>query len=253
MEDAGKIMRKILTTGSHRWLVAGAFLAATWVAISLIRTSQNQPVQGAADAGPVYQEGVHFQTIDPPIDLSEIVSAGSDSAPDSGTIVVSEFFWYGCPHCRYFEPLVEEWQTTFADDLVFEQVPVVWNEQTQLHASIYYLGLDSEDPEKLKRVLFDEIIELRAERNPSAQLEQLAEVLGQHGIDISTIDEQLKAPTIRKKVERANKLMRAAQVSSTPTLLIDYRWAILNSEETSDAGIFNVANFLIERARENRQ
>jgi len=207
-----------------------------------------EPATTSSAAG--FEEGVHFLAVDPPID-SALFNQQAAAKPDA--ITVTEFFWYGCPHCQYFEPLVEEWQTTFTDDLVFEQVPVVWNDLTQLHASIYYLGLESNDPLSLHHTLFKEVIALRTERDPSAQLAQLGNVLVANGVESESINENLNSPPIRDRVERANKLMRAAQVSSTPTLLVDYKWVILNDKETGEAGIFNVANHLIELAKQARQ
>ena len=204
----------------------------------------------AADSTAEFTEGVHYLTIDPAVD-PELIS--SDAAADSGKIMVSEFFWYGCPHCQYFEPLVEEWQSTFPDDLLFEQVPVVWNDLTQFHAAIYYLGLGANDPVALHHKLFEEVIGLRSERNPSAQLQRLTEVLGDYGIDADKIKSELNSQQIREQVGRANQLMRGAQVSSTPTLMVDYRWVILNDAATGEAGIFNVANHLIELARQDNK
>jgi thiol:disulfide interchange protein DsbA len=36
--------------------------------------------------------------------------SGPRPASDPDTIEVIEFFWYGCPHCYNFEPLVREWK-----------------------------------------------------------------------------------------------------------------------------------------------
>jgi len=121
-------------------------------AVSIIQLQGTRSPAIAAtngDSDVEIREGVHYQLIDPPIDASLARVAG-DSAGDradnaaSETITVTEFFWYGCPHCQYFEPLVEEWKSTFTDDLELEQIPVVWNDLTQLHASIYYLGREAE-------------------------------------------------------------------------------------------------------------
>lgn len=243
-------MAKFLSSKAA-WLVV---VAAVLIGSFLLQMQGNRsPAIAATGNGSdaslegAFTEGVHYLTIDPPIDASIIDrNAGAES------VTVTEFFWYGCPHCQYFEPLVEEWQKTFTDDLVFEQVPVVWNDLTQLHASIYYLGLQSSDPVALHHKLFEEVIALRKERDPSTQLGKLGEVLMANGIESEAIEGKLNAPEIRERVARANKLMRAAQISSTPTLVVDYRWVILNDQATSDAGIFNVANHLIERARKEK-
>ena len=237
-------MQKILSSKAV-WLGA-AVLVLVGVVGTQLQGNRSPAFAGTStEVATNFKEGVHYQTIDPPIDASLI---GSDS--DNSAVTVTEFFWYGCPHCQYFEPLVEEWQSTFTDDLNFEQVPVVWNDLTQLHASIYYLGLQSDDPVSLHHKLFEEVIALRKQRDPNVQLGLLGEVLMAHGIESEAIKENLNSESIRERVSRANQLMRAAQVSSTPTLVVDYRWVILNDKETSEAGIFNVANHLIELARQ---
>ncbi len=242
-------MQKLLSVKSV-WLVVTAVVFVAAVFFLQLQGDRSPAIAGTNPESDVsFTEGVHFLTIDPPIDAA-IIGGGDTAKPNS--ITVTEFFWYGCPHCQYFEPLVEEWQKTFSDDLVFEQVPVVWNDLTQMHASIYYLGLESNDPVSLHHKLFEEVIALRKERNPNVQLERLGEVLIANGVEPDAIKQKLNSPTIREDVERANKLMRAAQVSSTPTLIVDYQWVILNDKETSEAGIFNVANYLIERARQSR-
>lgn len=240
-------MQKFLSSKFTWVMLAATVLLGAVLVIQLQGTHSPAIAATGGNADVEIKEGVHYQLIDPPIDAGLIGAAASD------TITVTEFFWYGCPHCQYFEPLVEEWQSTFTDDLVFEQVPVVWNDMTQLHASIYYLGRESKDPAALHHTLFEEVIALRKERNPNAQLEKLGDVLVANGIDSEAIQQNLNSPSIREQVSRANKLMRAAQVSSTPTIIVDYRWMILNENETSEAGIFNVANHLIEMARESRK
>ena len=238
-------MQKILSS-KVVWL--GVVVAALVGVLFVQMQANRSPAFASTNSATDFLEGVHYKVIDPPID-ADIVGHEADAA----AINVTEFFWYGCPHCQYFEPLVEEWQSAFTDDLSFEQVPVVWNDLTQLHASIYYLGLDSEDPTGLHHKLFEEVIALRKQRDPNVQLGQLGEVLMAYGVDSGKITENLNSPSIREQVSRANKLMRAAQVSSTPTLMVDYRWAILNDKETGEAGIFNVANHLIELARQARK
>ena len=49
-----------------------------------------------------WEEGTHYQVLDTPV----------RTASESG-IEVAEVFWYGCPHCYTFKPLVESW----AEDL----------------------------------------------------------------------------------------------------------------------------------------
>ena len=43
--------------------------------------------------------------------------------PASGKIDVIEFFWYGCPHCNAFEPVLDAWQKNLPADVAFRRVP----------------------------------------------------------------------------------------------------------------------------------
>jgi thiol:disulfide interchange protein DsbA len=45
-----------------------------------------------------FKEGVDYQRIDPVVKTT-----------DPAKVVVTEVFWYGCPHCFRFEPFVEKW------------------------------------------------------------------------------------------------------------------------------------------------
>jgi thiol-disulfide isomerase/thioredoxin len=61
-------------------------------------------------------EGVQY------IKLSQPVAPGM--LPPAGKIDVSEFFWYECPHCNAFEPLLEPWARKLPADVAFRRVPV---------------------------------------------------------------------------------------------------------------------------------
>ncbi|MBX3686062.1 MAG: thiol:disulfide interchange protein DsbA/DsbL, partial [Rhodocyclaceae bacterium] len=58
---------------------------------------------------------------------------------DAGKIEVLEFFHYGCPHCRDFDPLLEKWVAALPKDVEFKRVPAIWgNAQLKELARFYY-------------------------------------------------------------------------------------------------------------------
>lgn len=218
-------------------------LAVLIAAASWFVTSNNKPdsnASGAASA--LYTEGVHFQSIKSPLAFS------ATQTPDDKISVV-EFFWYGCPHCQAFEPSVRKWLASAAEDVAFRQVPVVWNEATSLHAALFYVAEDAETVDPLHDKLFEKIITLRPEKNLDSQLEQLAAVYADHGIDESTVKRLVESGQIKARVADSKNLMRKAEVSSTPTVLVAGKWAVLNNNEVGEAGTFNVVDFLVEKAR----
>ena len=54
----------------------------------------------------LYVEGTHYETITNPVRTA-----------DPNKIEVAEVFWYGCPHCYAFEPLIESWAASLPADV----------------------------------------------------------------------------------------------------------------------------------------
>ena len=49
-------------------------------------------------------------------------------------IEIIEFFWYGCPHCYSFEPLLENWVKTLPKNVEFIRQPAVFSDLWGKHA-----------------------------------------------------------------------------------------------------------------------
>ena len=66
----------------------------------------------------------------------------------AGKIEVTEFFWYGCPHCNEFNPYLEAWVKKQGPDVVFKRVPVAFRDDFIPHSKMYHaldaLGLATE-------------------------------------------------------------------------------------------------------------
>ncbi len=195
-----------------------------------------------SDLSAEFAEDVHYRTLQAPV-----VFQSADNATDK--VTVQEFFWYGCPHCQAFEPRVKKWLQAAPADIHFQQLPVAWNELTRLHAAVYYAAEEADNPEVLHEKLFERIIEIRQERNIASQIEQIAEVFAGHGIDSAELDRKLKSPAAETKIDTIVKMMKDAEVASTPTVVVDGRWVVLNNEAVAKAGVFNVIDFLVQKGR----
>ncbi|HOL38029.1 MAG TPA: TonB-dependent receptor [Rubrivivax sp.] len=57
--------------------------------------------------------------------------------PDKKVDVI-EFFWYGCPHCNAFEPMLSNWADRLAADVSFRRVHVGFGPVHQVHQKLYY-------------------------------------------------------------------------------------------------------------------
>ena len=54
-----------------------------------------------------------------------------------GKIEVTEFFWYGCPHCNALEPSLEAWVKKQGKDVDFKRVPVAFQSRFEPHTRMF--------------------------------------------------------------------------------------------------------------------
>lgn len=99
---------------------------------------------GSAAAGETdWQEGLHYHAISP-----------APPPNPSGEVEVTEFFWYGCPHCYQFEPHLSKWLKNKPEGVTFVRVPVLFGGTADLHARAYYALEVMEELERLHEPLF---------------------------------------------------------------------------------------------------
>ena len=59
-----------------------------------------------------------------------------DTAPPR--IEVVDFFWYGCPHCNAFAPLLDPWIERLPADVAVRKVPVSFQPSFGVHQRLYF-------------------------------------------------------------------------------------------------------------------
>lgn len=71
-------------------------------------------------------------------DYLRLARPASLPASAAGKVVVTEFFWYGCPHCYALEPAIEPWIRTLPADVQFRLVPYDFGEALrEIHARVF--------------------------------------------------------------------------------------------------------------------
>ena len=71
----------------------------------------------AGKAATDFTEGVHYQKLGTSI----------KNLSDSKKVEIVELFWYGCPHCFEFEPILKEWIFENKTKVNLIQVPAVFS------------------------------------------------------------------------------------------------------------------------------
>jgi thiol:disulfide interchange protein DsbA len=138
-----------------------------------------------------------------------------------GKIEVTEFFWYGCPHCNAMEPFVNAWLKTLPKDVVFKRVHAYPSDAWGPMASMYYtleaMGLLDQYHSKV----FDAIHKQNVNLN---RKDKRDDWLKANGIDPVKFTEVEKSFSVQTKIARARQLTQAYRVDSVPRFFVNGKY-----------------------------
>ncbi|MCW5634263.1 MAG: thiol:disulfide interchange protein DsbA/DsbL [Rubrivivax sp.] len=205
-------------------LAAGATLAAPRALLA-----QGVPV-----------EGQHF------VRLTTPASVSLPSADKKVDLV--EFFWYGCPHCNAFEPMLEAWVKRLPPDVSFRRVHVGFGVQHQIHQRLHYALEEMGVLATMHRKVF------AAMHGPGTRRQlisdgDIAAFGNESGIDGAKLVATMKSFGVNTKAARARQLTDAYKIDGVPALGVQGRWFTSGSLAGSLERMVAVAEYLIGRAR----
>lgn len=184
---------------------------------------------GAQTAGR-FRIGVDYQRLSP--------TQPTSSNPDQ--VEVAEVFWYGCPHCFHFDPLLEAWRAKKPEYVNFIRIPAVWNPLLKLHARAFYTAEALGKGAEMHSEFFREIHE---RGNPLDSEAKLQEFFGRFGVDAAAFKTTFDSFAVQAKLQRADELNRRYRISGVPTLII-------NGKYTTEGGQTSSYEELLELATE---
>ena len=184
---------------------------------------------------PQYEADKHYKVLPYPV-----------RTQDPSKIEVVELFWYGCPHCRDFEPYVEAWRKQLPEDVRFEHLPAVFGKTWEVHAKAYFAADAMGIEDKIRQPLFDAIAK---ERKPLNDVESLASFIGGLGFDKEAFKKSFNSFGVRSKIEQALSRARGYRATGVPAVVVNGKYLV---DATSAGGmdkVLRVVNFLIEKER----
>jgi thiol:disulfide interchange protein DsbA len=185
--------------------------------------------------GPSFEEGVHYQLVTPPVPTA-----------DATKVEVVEMFWYGCPHCFHFEPLLAEWLKTKPEGVTFRRLPAIFAKQWEAHARAMYAAEALGVLEKLHRPLFDAI---HTDNRRLFDEESLVQFAGEIGIDSSEFRQAFNSPTVQGKVKMALIATRDYGIDGVPSIIVNGKYRITASMAGSQENLLKVVDFLIAKEK----
>jgi thiol:disulfide interchange protein DsbA len=171
----------------------------------------------------------------------------------AGKIEVIEFFWYGCPHCKELDPLIETWKAKLGPDVVFKRVPVAFRDEFLPHTRLYYalvsLGLE----DKLTPEIFNKIHGNNAEKNVEKRYlltpEAQADFLATKGVDKKKFLDAYNSFSTQSAMNRSQQLVKDYKIDGVPALIVQGKYETGPADTSSLPGTIQVLDYLIAQVR----
>jgi len=183
-----------------------------------------------------FTEGVDYTTIASPVRTSN---------PDK--IVVTELFWYGCPHCFRFEPYAVKWKKTMADDVVFEQIPATLNPSWVNHARAYY-ALQLIGKIDLVHAQIFNAIHIKNKR--LSNRDNIADFVAKFGVDKQQFKDAFNSFPVETKLRKNGKKERTYGVTGVPSIIVNGKYITSGSHAGSYSRMLKIMDYLVGLERQ---
>ena len=178
-----------------------------------------------------FVEGVDYQLIEPAVPTS-----------DPAKVVVTEIFWYGCPHCFRFEPFVEKWAESIPDGVVFEQVPSAINAPWTVHARAYYAFKIMGVQEQLHKKLFNAI---HVQRQRLNSLDSIAGFVAEQGLDEKEFRKQYASFPVETLIRKGKQKELHYGLEGVPTIIVNGKYRTSGVMAGNFSRLLQIIDFLV--------
>jgi len=175
-------------------------------------------------------------------DYQLISPAVKTTQPDK--VVVTEIFWYGCPHCFRFEPYVERWASELPDGVVFEHVPSSLNPRWTVLDRAYYAFKMMGVLEQTHKAVF-EAIHLKRQRLDS--LDSIAAFAASQGLDEKVFRENYASFPVETQVRKNAQKEKRYGHRGVPAVIVNGKYLVSASLAGSNERMIQIMNFLVSQ------
>jgi thiol:disulfide interchange protein DsbA len=165
---------------------------------------------------------------------------------EPGKIEVVELFWYGCPHCYAFEPVINPWVEKLPSDVNFVRIPAMfggpWDAHGQMFLTLEAMGVEHQ----VHAAVFNAI---QKEGKKLTKKEDMAEFLATQGVDKDKFLATFDSFAIQGQIKKARELAKKYEITGVPTMIVNgkYRFDIGSAGGANEA--LQLADKLIAKER----
>ncbi len=162
--------------------------------------------------------------------------------PD-GRVEVIEFFWFGCPTCFRFEPVLHAWEKP--QSIHFVTVPGILNRSSEFHAHAYYAMELLNLQDQLMTPFYDELHVKRNRVNNPEEFEAWAAT--QPGVDAAKLASTTHSFAARTKVSQADLLANKFGITGVPTIVVGEKYRTSPAMAQSFERTLGVVEYLVAK------
>ncbi|MBK1714614.1 thiol:disulfide interchange protein DsbA/DsbL [Rubrivivax gelatinosus] len=174
-------------------------------------------------------------------------TAAPVSLPEGKKVEVVEFFWYECPHCYEFEPLLDSWSKRVPADVAFRRVPVGFTARHQIGQKIFYALEEMGQVGAMHRKVFTAI---HAQGKRLLSESDIVAFMVANGLDGAKFTESFRSFSVATKANRAKQLSEAYKIDGVPAIGVQGRYYTSGALAGGHDRALAVADYLIGRARQ---
>lgn len=200
-----------------------------------------------AAAPQTFVEGTHYDLIDPP-----------QPTADPTKIEVTEVFSYGCPACYNYAPIFKKLKAKLPPNTVVTYVPASFNtaEKWPLFQRAYYtaeaLGIADKSHDEIFPAVWDangplKVYDRQARKPVELTLEDVAKFYEKYGVKAADFVATANSFSINTKMKRADAYIKATQVASTPTLIVNGKYRLNSQSLGSWDALDELVLFLVKK------
>ncbi|HJU40042.1 MAG TPA: thiol:disulfide interchange protein DsbA/DsbL [Tahibacter sp.] len=217
------------------------------IALAALPLAAAAQAPAPAGAPTTYVEGKHYELIDPPVQTA-----------DPAKIEVTEVFSYGCPACAGYAPIFKKLKAKLPANTIVTYVPASFNtaEKWPLFQRAYYaaqaLGVADKAHDDVFPAVWGEngplkVVDQRTRKPVELTLEDVAKFYEKYGVSAADFVATANSFSVNTKMKKADAYLKATQVSSTPTLVVNGKYRLVSQELGSWEALDDLVLFLVRK------
>jgi thiol:disulfide interchange protein DsbA len=165
-----------------------------------------------------------------------------EAPPDK--IEVVDFFWYSCPHCNAFEPMLQSWIKRLPPEVSLRRVPAAFRDDMVPQQRLFYSLEAMGQIPQLHQKVFDAI---HRDRVNLTRQDVMTDWVGKQGLDAQKFVELYNSFAISAKARRATDLQNQYDVEGVPAMGVAGRWYTDGTLAGNQQRMLQVVDYLLAK------